>query len=250
MTVMYAPAAPLDERDLLAIAGVPEDKLRLTAAVDVLDRCGGTRASYGSTEAGTWWAALHLRGARLVAEHAVTVADAFDDLVHIALTGATCATCGGLIAHDDGPLIGYGVDAPGGPPCRWRRFAVRWIAGCVAPVPVPGWQPLEPTDPPPAGVGRWSHLALADELGAAGASTDLVALAAAGYFHTYRSPLGRPEVQLMGLLTAAGLHELARRVLAGDFDAPAGECPPGRTPHGIVPRQLSTVVDHVPVIRH
>ncbi len=39
-----------------------------------------------------------------------------------------------------------------------------------------------------------------------------------GYYHDYKSPLAAPKVALLLDLEAAGLHELATRVRAGEFD--------------------------------
>ena len=60
---------------------------------------------------------------------------------------------------------------------------------------------------------------LARALEEAGAPERMSDAAREGYYDDYRSPLTFPKVALMDDLLANGMHDFARRVIAGDFDS-------------------------------
>lgn len=64
---------------------------------------------------------------------------------------------------------------------------------------------------------------LAEALKEAGASSDIIALARAGYYDDYKSPLATPIVQLASDLRKAGHNDLAERTIRGEFDAQSWE---------------------------
>jgi hypothetical protein len=53
----------------------------------------------------------------------------------------------------------------------------------------------------------------------AGAPADMVIRAVGGYYSDYDSPLATPCIQLVVDARAAGLEDIARRAMAGEFDA-------------------------------
>lgn len=207
---------------LLTLSQDPADRLVIAAAAELLERIGATTitAVHGPAR-WTAWATWGPTDARVETGDHPGPTSALDALARQAVAGGRC-DCNRIIATDDGPVVGDGDTGSAGS-CRWRRFASVWMSGCDAPVKIPGWTPMDPTARPPAGVETWSSNRLADQLDAAGAPAELVALAAAGYWHTYRSPHALPEAELIGALTLAGLRELTGRVIAGEFLADPAE---------------------------
>lgn len=224
--------------DLINLSDDPGDRMVIVAAADLLDRSNGTHLVVGA-DAGRWFAHVQYVGARLIVEHHPSAAAAIDALARHALTGARCR-CGKLVGPDAGPTVAFGEPLIDGQSfttdtaaqvgmCRWRRFATEWIGACEAPTGTrPDWEPMDPLTPPPDGVPAWSSLRLADALDTAGAPARMIALAAAGYWHTYRSPHERPELVLLSALTAAGVDGFADRVIAGEFAAAPAERLPGQ----------------------
>lgn len=233
MTTMSVPMAAL-----IDLSDDPHDRMVIAAGIDLLDRSAGTDLTVGD-DAGRWFAHVQYVGARLIVERHPSAAAAVDALARHALAGARCK-CGRLIGPDAGPTVASGEPPPAGRDftatttaqvgvCRWRRFATEWIGACEAPTGNrPDWEPMDPVEPPPDGVQCWSSLLLADALDIAGAPARMVALAASGYWHIYRSPHERPELVLLHALTAAGVDGFADRVIAGEFAAPPAERLPGQ----------------------
>lgn len=74
---------------------------------------------------------------------------------------------------------------------------------------------------------------LAAALTEAGAPADMIAKARAGHYDDYRSELPFPCMQLVRDAHAAGLHDIAERAKAGEFDATAEEAEEwARSPEG------------------
>lgn len=64
---------------------------------------------------------------------------------------------------------------------------------------------------------------LAKALEEAGAPKEMIDRARAGYYDDFKSELALPCVQLVNDLRAAGLHDLERRAMDGEFDGSAEE---------------------------
>lgn len=191
------------------------------AGAELLDRIGGTGLDVG-VFAGLWFASVQYRDTRLSVTDQPGAGIAVDALARgAASTDATCKCRRPVATAADSP-------APG--TCRWRRYATTWVANCDAPAG-DRWHPLDPLTPPPAGVDTWSSLRLAAALETAGAPTRMVALAAGGYWHTYRSPHTAPDTPELALIRAlidAGLDALIVRVTAGEWAADPAERVPGQ----------------------
>jgi hypothetical protein len=235
---------PIDLPLLLTESPDLGDKLVIAAAADLINRTGATRVEVGD-DAGEWFASARFpNGHRLIVERFPGPASALDALARHVITGGRCK-CGGLVAVEDAPAVEHDADLIDGTRvtaergvCRWRRYSNLWVAGCDAPLSDPSWQPMDVLARPPAGVDEWSSNRLARALHDAGAPEHLVAMASAGYWHTYRSPHELPEAALLGALTVHAVHGFAARVIGGEFLADQMERRPGQVP-------LFTLVDLV-----
>jgi hypothetical protein len=213
----------------------------VTAALDLVGRAGARELNFGYLhedvpidEAG-WWATASYQGTKITVENHAGPVEALEGLARRLLTGAKCVTCGGLIALSDSGAIGYPgtimadgtrwskEDLEQARHCRWRRNGPRWEPGC------PTSYPPEPGDE----MHTTEKLALALEELTDPRLASMIRKARAGYYHDFLSPLATPDRQLMLDLRDAGHHELARRVIDGEFDASKAESAAwGKTPEG------------------
>lgn len=118
LAAMADPEPTID--DLLADI-TADERDRVLASIDAVERSGGREHEIGADDAGRWWASAHYRGARIMVDGYADAANAADALVRRLLHRAACR-CGRPVTL-----------APKPKACLWRREGARWVAGCNAP---------------------------------------------------------------------------------------------------------------------
>ncbi len=217
----------------------PDDLDALKACVDLVGRSGGRGFEIGYLHDGVpieragGWAHAQYSGARIAVENQPGPAAAAAALAKKVLTGAKCQ-CGSLVRlSDDGAMFmgtrerpatladgttGSAAEAEAAGQCRWVREGARWVKGCERDPerrPAPPW-PNIPTE-------EQAAYRLADAIEAASGSKWLQHRARDGWYDDFRSPDPMPISTLVRDLRKAGLHDLARRAMDGEFDATSAE---------------------------
>lgn len=217
----------------------PDDLDALTACVELVGRSGGRNFEIGYLHDGVpiadagWWAHAQYQGARIAVEHQPGPGEAASALATKVLTGAKCQ-CGSLVQLFDGGATFMGTrerpatladgttwsaaEAEAAGQCRWVREGPRWVKGCER-------DPERSPAPPWPGIPVEEHTShrLAEAIEEAGGSRWLQHRARDGWYDDFRSPDPMPISTLVHDLRKAGLEDLARRAMDGEFDASRAE---------------------------
>ncbi len=199
-------------------AGYRLDDDAVIAAIEVIGRSGATDFAFGYLDEDVaiadarWWAHAQYRGARITVENHAGPVEAAEALAVRIIHGGLCTGCQRVAAMTDDPVpVGdYTVGGVRLDPaelqrrgaCRWVRVGRRWEQGCGTPAP-----------------DGSTRERLARALAEAGAPSVAIRQAREGHWDEYLGPQVFPIVQLVSDLEANGLHALAARARAGEFDA-------------------------------